>query len=172
MKSLLRTHDPDFAKGVFAGIAGGLFASFLMEQFQAFWTKAAKDFESGKKEEKSDEEPATVKMAQAISEGLMRRKLSESKKPFAGEAVHYAMGAASGAIYGLAAEIIPLATVGDGLAFGASVWLAADEGIVPALGLAKSPRQTPPSAHVYAFASHLVYGLVTEAVRRAFRRML
>ena len=174
MKSISRTQEPDFAKGLFAGIAAGLLASFLMEQFQALWSKAARELNPTKGAEKSgaQEEPATVKVAQAVSEGLTHKKIPASKKAFAGEAVHYTMGAASGAIYGVVAELTPLATVADGMAFGASVWLTADNAVLPSLGFAKPPTQTPASTHVYALASHLVYGFVTEAVRRAFRRAL
>ncbi len=174
IKSLFQTDEPDFVKGLFAGIAGGLLASFLMEQFQAVWSKAAEEFKASddKQESSAQKEPATVKAAKAISEGLTRKKLSADRKVVAGEAVHYAMGAVSGAIYGLAAELSPLATAGDGLAFGASVWLAADNAIVPALGFANPPLRTPASTHIYALASHLVYGFVTEAVRRAIRSAL
>jgi len=43
---------------------------------------------------------------------------------------------------------------------------------VPAAGLSKSPREIPLITHVYALASHLVYGWITETVRRAVRRAL
>jgi len=98
--------------------------------------------------------------------------LPKKRKEFAGEAVHYAMGMASGAIYGALAEVTPLASAGAGLAFGTGVWLSTDEAIVPALGLSKSPMQVPVSTHAYALVSHLVYGFVTEVVRRALRQAL
>jgi hypothetical protein len=49
-----------------------------------------------------------------------------------------------------------------GLPFGTAVWLAADEGVVPALGLSQESDKYPLSTHAYALASHLVYGLTTE----------
>ena len=161
--------QPHLIKGLLAGLAGGLLASFLMEQFQSLWTKAAKELgperSAGKTNSKND--PSTVKTAEAISTRLVHRQIPENKKNIAGEIVHYAMGATSGAIYGVAAELIPLATAAEGLAFGTTVWIAADNTIVPALGLAKRPTQTPVSTHLYALASHLVYGFITETVRRA-----
>jgi len=174
IKSLLQTHDPDFVKGLFAGIAGGLLASLLMEQFQALWNKAAVELNPTKDEETSSapEESSTIKVAQAISERFTHKRIPADKKVVASETVHYAMGATSGAIYGVTAELIPLATVAEGLVFGASVWLVADEAIVPALGLGKSAKQTPVSTHIYALTSHLVYGFVTETVRRAMRGVL
>ena len=41
--------------------------------------------------------------------------------------MHYAVGAASGGIYGGLAEMIPTLEVGEGLGFGAGLWLIADE---------------------------------------------
>jgi uncharacterized membrane protein YagU involved in acid resistance len=52
------------------------------------------------------------------------------------------------------------------------VWLLADELAVPAAGLSKSPKEFPLTTHIYALASHLVYGWITETVRRAVRRAL
>jgi uncharacterized membrane protein YagU involved in acid resistance len=76
------------------------------------------------------------------------------------------------ALYGAAAEFAPGVTTGEGALFGAAVWVTADEGVVPLLGLSKSPTEYPLSIHAYALASHLVYGLTTEVVRRAVRGAL
>jgi hypothetical protein len=45
----------------------------------------------------------------------------------------------------------------------------AREFLVPKLGLSKSTSEYPLSTHVYSLASHIVYGLTTELVRRAVR---
>ena len=66
----------------------------------------------------------------------------------------------------------PAGFMGEGLGFGAGLWLIADEVTVPALKLSKPPMAFPISTHVYGLASHLVYGWVTEQVRRAVRRAL
>jgi uncharacterized membrane protein YagU involved in acid resistance len=68
--------------------------------------------------------------------------------------------------------MLPETTIGEGAPFGAAVWLIADEIVVPAIGLSKSGKEYPLSTHVYAFASHLVYGITTEVVRRTVRRAL
>jgi putative membrane protein len=165
--------DVDGWKGLVAGVAGGLAASFVMEKFQAVWATMAKNYE--KKTDKAahrsrkEKEPATIRAASSISEGLFRHKLTKYEKRVAGPAVHYAMGATSGAIYGVAAEVFPPVTTGSGAPFGAAVWLIADDMTLPAIGLAKWPTKYPASTHLYALASHVVYGLVTEAVRRAVR---
>jgi hypothetical protein len=146
--------DPDLIKGVAAGLAGGLLASFLlasfllasflMEQFQALWSGiAAQITNKANKTSSAGEQPATVKAANAILLRTQGRPLSKTNEPIAGEAVHYAVGAASGGIYGGLAEMIPTLEVGEGLGFGAGLWLIADEVTVPALKLSKPPTAFP-----------------------------
>jgi putative membrane protein len=165
-------YTPDLAKGLVAGIVGGLLASFLMEQFQSLWKTASEKLNPSQGDSESEDDPATVKAAQAISAGLIHKKIRRKNKVAAGEIMHYVMGGSSGAIYGVAAELTPIATAGEGLALGTTVWAIADNGLVPALGLAKPPAKTPLSTHIYALSSHLFYGFVTETVRRAIRAVL
>jgi putative membrane protein len=75
-------------------------------------------------------------------------------------------------VYGALAEVSPGVTAAAGLPFGAVFWLLADEISVPLLGLAKGPTAYPVSTHVYALASHLVYGVTAEIGRRAVRQVL
>ena len=164
--------ETDIMKGLVAGVAGGLLASFLMEQFQAAWSAASRAMSSTKQSGGTKGDPATVKAAQLITEKVAGRNLPASYKPLAGEAVHYGMGATSAAVYGVLAEVAPIVTVANGAGFGTGVWLLADELAVPAAGLSKSPSEIPLTTHVYALASHLVYGWITETVRQAIRRAL
>ena len=163
--------ETDLMKGLLAGVAGGLLASFLMEQFQAAWSTASEAMSSEKRRGRKPD-PTTVKAANILSEKVTGRKIPADYKPMAGEAVHYGMGATSAAVYGALAEVAPLVTIGDGMAFGTGVWLLADEVAVPAAGLSKSPKEIPFTTHLYALVSHLVYGWITETVRRAVRRAL
>ncbi len=165
-------HETDILKGLVAGVAGGLFASFLMEQFQAAWSGVAEAIGSSKKSAGRPADPATVKAANAIVKKISGRKIPAAYKPAVGEVMHYGMGAASAAVYGTLAEVVPFLTIGDGLAFGTGVWLLADEVAAPASGLSKSPKEIPLTTHIYALASHLVYGWLTETVRRAVRGVL
>jgi hypothetical protein len=125
--------------------------------------------EEGSEEEQDD---ATERVASAISTGLFDHELTRDEKRRAGAAVHYAFGLTTGAAYGALAEAAPAVTAGAGLPFGALVWAAADEGLVPALGLSKSPAEYPLSIHAYALSSHLVFGLTAEMVRRGVRGLL
>ncbi len=164
--------ETDIMKGLLAGVAGGLLASFLMEQFQAAWSAAAEAMSSEKKRGGRKPDPTTVKAANLVAEKVTGRKIPGDYKPIAGEAVHYGMGASAAAAYGVLAEVAPIVTVGDGVGFGTGLWLLADELAVPRVGLSRPPREIPLTSHVYALASHLVYGWITETVRRAVRRAL
>jgi len=176
-------------KGVAAGLIGGLFASWTMNQFQAAWSRLTEGFEKSHgaqsmqpgeggdpdqtpNQNKEDQDDATVKTAKAISEHVFGHTLKESEKHAAGAAVHYAFGTATGGLYGALAELAPEVTTGAGIPFGAVFWAVADETAVPLLGLSKGPTEYPISTHVYALASHLVYGVTTEATRRVVRDIL
>lgn len=125
--------------------------------------------ERGSDEEQDD---APERLANAISVGVFRHELTRSEKDTAGTILHYAYGSTMGGLYGAAAELVPGVTTGAGALYGALIWITADEGVVPALGLSKSPAEYPLSIHTYALASHLVFGLTTEIVRGAVRRAL
>jgi hypothetical protein len=179
--------DGNILKGVVAGLASGLVASWTMNQFQAAWTRIAAGSEKSHgaqsaqpsegstgdhSEDAKEQDDATVETAKVISRNVFGHELQESEKETAGAAVHYAFGAASGAVYGALAEVSPQVTMGAGIPFGAAFWLIADEVAVPALGLSKGPTAYPVSTHAYALASHLVYGLTAELSRRAIRQVL
>jgi putative membrane protein len=168
-----RAKQPSVWKGVAAGAIGGIVASWVMDEFQSVWMKGVKNGQSqngsNQLEKSNEQEPATVKAAEMVSEKLFGHHLENDEKQWAGNAVHYVTGGTSGAVYGLAAELAPGVTSGIGVPFGTAVWLGIDEGAVPLLGLAKGPTEYPVATHVYALASHFVYGLTTECLRRALR---
>jgi uncharacterized membrane protein YagU involved in acid resistance len=72
-------------------------------------------------------------------------------------------------MYGASAETQPSTTAGAGVPFGTAVWLAADEVGLPLAGLSAPPTKYPLSRHLTAFASHMVFGLTVEGVRRLLR---
>lgn len=174
-------------KGLVAGLAAGAAASLVMNLFQAGMKKveshlaagrqhAARyldaDFESNKEQSEAASEPTTNKVAEEISEKIFDHELSEREKKRLGSVVHYAFGASVGALYGGLAEYQPSVTTGGGLIYGAAVWAAADETMLPVLGLSKGPTEYPAEVHLKAFSSHLVYGLSLEMGRRFARRVL
>ena len=174
------------AKGILAGMVGGLFASWVMNQFQAGMSKVTRKF--GEEEADADrwsgaqghreheraaggeEEASTEKLAVAIAEGVFHTDLEPEEKKSAGSLVHYGYGGLMGALYGWAAESSALTRAGSGALFGAALWFGSDEIGVPMFGLSKGPQEYPISAHASALGAHIVYGVTTELARRALRR--
>jgi hypothetical protein len=166
--------DPSTWKGLLAGIAGGLAGTWVMTQFQntfnAIWNRESSGEQTDGRPK--EQEPATVKAAQALSKRVLGRTLSESEKDRAGMAMHYAFGTVSGGLYGVIVEAFPSSAAGSGVLFGILLWAVGDEVAVPALGLSGPPSEYPLSIHAYALASHVVYGFTTETVRRTVRSSL
>jgi len=167
-------------KGLVAGSAAGLAASLAMNQFQSLWSKASKKLsdkngQSSSQQSGEDSEDATMKAAGKVAE-IAGYHLSREQKKKAGTIVHYAFGTGMGALYGTIMELGPRELrrheLLSGMGFGSVLFAGADEIAVPAAGLSEPPQKSPASSHLYALASHVVYGLTTGAVRKAVRAVL
>lgn len=170
--SMRKKRARDVALDAALGAASGLLASWVMERAQARISAAGSEATRQREKEASgDQEPATFRAAQAAAH-LVRRSIPEERKPLAGEVVHYATGAAWGALFGALAPRLPAPVLAAGVAWGALVWLVNDEMIVPALGWSSGPTRYPASAHAKALASHVVYGAATDAGYRALRAVM
>ena len=156
----MTTADP--IRGALAGLAAGLVAAFAMSQAQKLFAAIGPDQGSGGS-------PATVKAANRVKRTATGRSIATKDKAAAGQAVHYATGAALGIAYGLAAEYRPEVTKGYGALFGAATSLLLDEAIIPAVGLGEPPLEVPLSSHVFGLASHFVFGFAAEGTRAALR---
>ncbi|MGI9034465.1 MAG: DUF1440 domain-containing protein [Pyrinomonadaceae bacterium] len=187
-----RKENSDLIKGLAAGIVGGLAASVTMNQFQKMFSgyitgdkksHGAQSLQQGaphrgagemleNRGTENEKDDSAERLTNVISVELFGHKPTAREKDLGGTALHYAYGISMGAIYGAAAEISDKATIGAGMPYGFLIWLGADEGVVPLLGLSKHSGEYPFSVHAGAFSAHLVYGLTTEIVRRAVRKIL
>jgi putative membrane protein len=129
-----RTTDPHVIRGILAGAAGGLAASWVMNQFMAGpgkklkhavqteeqnWQEVIEEFEADPNAPKED---ATMKAADAIVNVVTGgRHLSQEQKEKAGPVVHYTFGALMGGVYGGLAEYSPAVTSGIGTTFGGAL---------------------------------------------------
>ena len=153
-------------RGVIAGLVGGVIAAGAMSVVH----KGLSRPQAPTAEQNQDD--ATVKVADGIARWLLRRPLPEHAKPVASNIVHYAFGASVGAVYGGVAELVPRVTMMAGVPFGLAVWLGAHVVTVPALGLAEPPTRQPRAKEGLELLLHVVYGAVTETLRRLTRRAL
>jgi uncharacterized membrane protein YagU involved in acid resistance len=169
-------------RGMAAGLLAGCAAAYIMNQFQELRPIRKPQYTGGPSPEPehhqeplqgtSEEEDATVKTAQRISQRVLHHNLTESEKKVAGPAVHYMYGSLIGAVYGGLSELLPIVSAGLGLPFGFFVWLVGDEVAVPVLGLGKGPLDTPPEKHADALAAHFMYGAALDLLRRVFKVLI
>lgn len=162
-------------KGLVAGLAGGLVASWTMNEFQKGWSAASERLSSDGKsrhQSGSSSEDPTGKTAHVISKKLLGRPLTQEQRKKAGPVVHYAFGTLLGGLYGATSEVVPKVKMAAGLPYGAAVFVGVDEIALPALKLAEGPTAYPVSRHLYGLSSHLVWATTTDVVRRLVRKIL
>ncbi len=146
-------------RGALAGLAG----TAAMTLLQA---KVASRLPSGTprrpprepQEPEAKDENITETTARRMVEGFAHRHLPGWLRPTAGYAVHFATGAAWGA---LLAMFAPRPRWWMGLAFGAAVWVIDDDLLGPLLKLADWPDHYPLGTHAKALGAHVAYGLGT-----------
>lgn len=184
MAARVNGHDSNLAAGIVAGLAGGLAGTWVMNHVQASWSNAFHGYESQSApgrhdsrdwQERNEEANANELAAQAIATYTIDRPLSREELKVAAPVVHFAFGAAMGALYGGLLENAPnghsRGGIGSGAAFGTAVWAAADEIAMPLLGLSRN-YEFPLDAHAQSFVAHLAFGVAAELVRRGVRAML
>ena len=172
----------NLTSGILAGVAGGLAAAWVMNQFsagpgealtQAVQTDDDKQQAAQPRPNTEPQPDATMKAADAIVSNFTDGKhLTPEQQKAGGPVVHYSFGAIMGGVYGGLSEYVPAIRAGFGTVFASVLFTAGDLIAVPAFGLGAPATQQSSSQLVTPFAAHLVYGAATEAVRRVVRRML
>lgn len=156
------------AEDILKGAVAGAVATWVMDRADWFmYDRESDDVHRQTREARPRHmDPAHVMAAegaQAVGVELAPRQLDQ-----AGMAVHYALGIAPAMIYGATRTRVPGVGAGRGLAFGAAMFVIEDEALNPALGFAAGPSDYPWQAHARGLVAHLIYGVVTDAVLRAF----
>lgn len=155
-----------FVAGAVAGLAAILVVDAVKARLPASWT--------------ANVGPRNASQPQASADLVAARKLAalagkgvpSAREEAARKTVHLVIAAGIGGLYGALVELAPGASSRGGLGFGLAVWLVADEGLSPILGLSRGPRHYTPQTHAYAFASNVSYGVLTEAARGVLRPRL
>jgi putative membrane protein len=152
-----KTYAKSLAKGLLAGLIGGLVAT------------AAKSFAERVFPPRTHGEPEPPAV---LAEKMAEHSLVGSEKVTVEEAIHWGFGAVTGAAYGALAEYYPAATVKEGAGFGMALDSLTHGTVLPAIGLSAEPGEQTFREKTSEMASHVVFGMVTETVRRFVRKML
>ena len=152
IKAKGRVAKRSLVKGMLAGLVGGLAAVVVKSAAEKFF--AARTH--------GEAQTHTV-LAERFPE-KMGRLLTAGEELAAAEAIHWGIGAGAGAVYGGVAEYFPAATAKDGASYGLALSTVTQRfsGETEKTALEKTS----------GMAAHLVYGVVTETVRRFVRKRL
>lgn len=155
------------ARGLAAGAIGAGVQSLFFLATKRWMPKPAEvPPELSKPEEEAKGETNLETVARRITEGLMQREpLDAGTKSVACSTIHYAFGAAWGGLYGLTRESRRVSPIG----FGALVWMASDNFLLPLFRVAAWPKHYSLKEHHYALQAHFVYGLGTAAAYAMLR---
>ena len=165
--------EPNLLRGVFAGVVGGLVASWVMNQYFVAVARATEAItEQPQQQDQKEGEDSTQLVADAIASRVIGRHLDKEEREKAGPILHYAFGALMGGVYGGIAEYSSSVRNDFGTLFGSVLFVGAHEIAVPALGFGKPPTQQPVSDQLSHWAGHVVYGATAELVRFGVRQIL
>jgi putative membrane protein len=151
------TYGQSLAKGLLAGLIGGLVATAAKTLAERIYPPRTH----------GEPEPPEV-----LAEKVAGHELVGTQKEVAVESIHWGFGALTGAAYGALVEFYPAATAKDGAGFGMALSSLTHGTVLPAMGLAAEPGEQTTRERTSELATHVVYGVVTETVRRVVRRML
>jgi putative membrane protein len=151
------TYKKSLAKGLLAGLIGGVVAT------------AVKTFAERMYPPRTHGEAEPREM---LAEKLAGHALAMQEKEAAATAIQWGFGALSGAAYGGLAEYYPAATAKDGAGFGMALASLTHQNMLPALGLEAEPEEQTARERTSEMATHVMYGVVTEMVRRVVRKIL
>ena len=147
-------------KGMLAGLIGGLVAT------------AAKSISEKIYPPRTHGEPEPPEVLAAKLSGQAGVLLTGPEKAAAAEAIHWGFGALTGVAYGALAEYFPAATAKDGASFGMALATVTHGTALPAMGLSAEPEDLTTREKTSEMATHVVYGLTMETVRRFVRKLI
>lgn len=169
--SLLRRRAPSplgaLVRGLVAGAAGaGLQSLFFRATAQWRPQPTQLPASDGGKPVREQKETNLESAARRVWEGMMKRgPMRAADKRRAAVALHYLFGAMWGGVYGLWRE----SGRSPATLFGAVVWMASDNLILPAFRLSGWPHRYRATEHGYALQAHLAYGVGTAAAYALLR---
>ncbi len=174
---MLRKRSPWI--GLAAGAAGGLIGTTALDLFKKALIQASRAVEdvcgaphtySTQQEDQLLNYHAAHAEVAAVLAKTVGIELNSAQRKTATPIAHYATGAIAGAIYGAAAEYLPVTKIGLGSVFGCVVFAVGNDVILPALKLLPPLSETPQVLQWEGFSSHALYGTATELVRRLIRK--
>ncbi len=168
------------ALGFLAGALGGAVGTIFLNVFQTFSLKATQAAESkfdlnssyGEQQEAllGMFEKAHTRTADVVA-GAVGLDLTRKQRRAAAPITEFAFGILCAGAYGAVAEYLPAVTAGAGTLYGAALFTGASEVVLPAIRYVPPPQERTPVQHLGGLSGNVLYGAVTEGVRRLVRSL-
>jgi hypothetical protein len=167
--------------GLAAGVIGGIVATWALDCYQKGSLQTARGAEnaagaapilSRQQEDPLEEqlqEQRRAHAAERIAKSTFGKRLTHTQRRNAAPIVHYAVGALTGGIYGLTAEILPIVRRGYGSGYSNLLFLGGSEAVLPWFNLNRTKIQP---SRASGLSAPLVYGAALETTRRVVRWLL
>lgn len=152
-----RKTQPALWRGALAGLIGGIAGSAAKLLVEKIIPPRAQDQKA----------PPVV-----LAEKVSGHALAKPEREAAKLGMHWTFGPLAGAAYGAAVEFEPELTARHGAAFGMGLNGFTHKNLLPLLGLEAPVKEQPKLERLSEVASHIVYGVVTETVRKFIRERL
>jgi hypothetical protein len=155
---------------IIKGAAAGAVATWAMSQVTTLMQNAESPEARRRYEEVTGGKSVPDRSAEQI-ESALGLKLTKTRHEALATANHWMVGLTAGALFALMRDRIAGAHRGHGLLFGLAFWLAFDELLTVAAGLAEPPQAYPWQAHARGLVGHVAYGVVADSALHAFDRV-
>lgn len=145
------------------GAAAGAAATWVMDRVTTFLYERESEAARKRENEARGGQTAYVAAADRLA-GAVGQSLSDQEQKQAGNALHWGLGMAAGALYGAVRPHLSGLGSARGAVFGTAFFLLMDEGAIPLAGLTPGPTHFPWQTHARGLAGHLAFGLTADAL--------
>lgn len=143
------------------GAAAGAAAIWLMDKATTLLYEREDDAAKNREESARGGRTAYENVAEKTAK-LAGIELDDDRRKQIGNAIHWGIGIASGAVYGALRNRFGL-RAGSGLLYALGMFGAMDEGLMYALHFTPPPQAFPWQTHARGAAGHLVFGTVIDS---------
>lgn len=154
------------------GIVAGSVAVWLLDQVTWNMYNNEDPVAHAREKRAQKEGKYVAQYAASRAARMAGRELTDREEWNYGQGIHYLLGIGPAVAYANLRHQYPAITMGRGLAYGFGLFVAMDELVAPATGLASGPTTYPWQAHARGLVGHLVVGVATDAIIGALNQMM
>ena len=170
MATSTSTRKRSLPRGLLAGLIGGIAGAAVILVAEEIFPPQPPNQSETQPTDKPISPPALIPALAAAASSPAAEPHRIKTQQY--KALHWALAAAAGGVYGIAAELEPTLAAWRGAAFGITLNRLTHESLLPRMGITPSKEEQSTQARVSSWISHAAYGIATDSIRRIVRRLL